>query len=208
MYTGYSTDGPLVLLADDARLPRATSGAGWCCRRTNKDAALFPDRFGGRYALLHRPMAGSTGTGAGIWISSSPDLVHWGDHRRLLGARGRRLLGVAQDRGSGRRRYSPPTGWLASLPRRPRDRGRRDLPRRARAARPRAARARPRPGPPTGCSAPQAPYERVGDVGNVVFPCGWILGDDGDTLRVYYGAADTSVCVATASLAALLAHLR
>ena len=55
---------------------------------------------------------------------------------------------------------------------------------------------------------PEAPYERVGDVGNVVFPCGWIVGDDGDTLRVYYGAADTSVCVATASLAALLDHLR
>ena len=55
---------------------------------------------------------------------------------------------------------------------------------------------------------PRAPYERVGDVGNVVFPCGWLLGDDGDTLRVYYGAADTCVCVASASLVALLAHLR
>ena len=55
---------------------------------------------------------------------------------------------------------------------------------------------------------PEAPYERVGDVGNVVFPCGWIVGADGDTLRVYYGAADTSVCVVTASLEALLGHLR
>ena len=54
---------------------------------------------------------------------------------------------------------------------------------------------------------PQAPYERVGDVGNVVFPCGWVLADDGDTLRIYYGAADTSVGVATASVEALLAHL-
>ena len=54
---------------------------------------------------------------------------------------------------------------------------------------------------------PQEPYERTGDVNNVVFPCGWLL-DDGDTLRIYYGAADTSVCVATASLAALLERLR
>ena len=61
---------------------------------------------------------------------------------------------------------------------------------------------------PEWAFGPQAPYERVGDVGNVVFPCGWIVGDDGDTLRVYYGAADTCVCVATASLAALLDHLR
>jgi len=49
---------------------------------------------------------------------------------------------------------------------------------------------------------PNAPYERAGDVSNVVFPCGWLLDDD--TLLVYYGAADTSVCVATASLSALL----
>lgn len=54
---------------------------------------------------------------------------------------------------------------------------------------------------------PQAPCERMGDVGDVVFPCGWLLDDDGDTLRIYYGAADTSVCVATASLTALLASL-
>ena len=41
----------------------------------------------------------------------------------------------------------------------------------------------------------------------VVFSCGWLLLDDGDTLRIYYGAADTSVCVATASLTALLRWL-
>jgi predicted GH43/DUF377 family glycosyl hydrolase len=40
-----------------------------------------------------------------------------------------------------------------------------------------------------------------------VFSCGWLLLDDGDTLRIYYGAADTSVCVATASLTALLRWL-
>ena len=51
------------------------------------------------------------------------------------------------------------------------------------------------------------PYERVGDVPDVVFPCGATVGDDGDTLRLYYGAADTSICVATASLRQLLAWL-
>jgi predicted GH43/DUF377 family glycosyl hydrolase len=54
---------------------------------------------------------------------------------------------------------------------------------------------------------PSAPYERTGDVSDVVFPCGWLLGDDGDTLRIYYGAADSTICVATASLRALLAWL-
>ncbi len=51
---------------------------------------------------------------------------------------------------------------------------------------------------------PDAPYERAGDVPDVVFPCGWLLRDDGDTVRLYYGAADTSICLAEASLSALL----
>jgi predicted GH43/DUF377 family glycosyl hydrolase len=41
----------------------------------------------------------------------------------------------------------------------------------------------------------------------VVFPCGWILDSDGDTLRMYYGAADSCVAIATASLEELLAYL-
>jgi len=44
-------------------------------------------------------------------------------------------------------------------------------------------------------------------VPEVVFPCGWVLRDDGDTLHVYYGAADSVVCLAEASLEKLLSHL-
>jgi predicted GH43/DUF377 family glycosyl hydrolase len=51
----------------------------------NKDAALFPVRFEGRWAMVHRPVSG--GFGANMWISFSPDLRHWGDHRLLLEAR-------------------------------------------------------------------------------------------------------------------------
>ena len=51
---------------------------------------------------------------------------------------------------------------------------------------------------------PDAPYERMGDVDQVVFACGWILLEDKDTVRVYYGAADTSICLATARLDDLL----
>jgi hypothetical protein len=54
---------------------------------------------------------------------------------------------------------------------------------------------------------PHEPYEQSGDVPDVVFPCGWVLRDDGDTLHLYYGAADSVVCVAEASLAKLLSHL-
>ena len=54
---------------------------------------------------------------------------------------------------------------------------------------------------------PEAPYERVGDVRDVVFPCGQTIGADGDTINLYYGAADSSVALATASIRCLLAWL-
>jgi predicted GH43/DUF377 family glycosyl hydrolase len=54
---------------------------------------------------------------------------------------------------------------------------------------------------------PETEYERSGDVADVVFPCGWILGDDGRTVRLYYGAADTTVCVATGDLEEIIGFL-
>ena len=54
---------------------------------------------------------------------------------------------------------------------------------------------------------PTTDYERGGDVENVIFPCGYTIADDGDEIRVYYGAADTCIAVATASLKELLAWL-
>jgi predicted GH43/DUF377 family glycosyl hydrolase len=52
--------------------------------------------------------------------------------------------------------------------------------------------------------AAEEDYERVGDVGNVVFPCGHVVAPDGDTLRLYYGAADHSIALATTKISTLL----
>jgi predicted GH43/DUF377 family glycosyl hydrolase len=46
-----------------------------------------------------------------------------------------------------------------------------------------------------------------GDVGNVTFPCGYTIGPDGDTLHLYYGAADTSIALATGSTGSMRAML-
>lgn len=54
---------------------------------------------------------------------------------------------------------------------------------------------------------PEATYECTGDVPNVTFPCGNTIDDDGDTIKMYYGAADTSIALATGSIAQLLAWL-
>ena len=40
---------------------------------------------------------------------------------------------------------------------------------------------------------PEAPYEITGDVGRVVFPCGWIHDAETDRLHLYYGAADSVI---------------
>lgn len=55
---------------------------------------------------------------------------------------------------------------------------------------------------------PEEPYELHGDVDKVVFPCGYTIAPDGDTVRIYYGAADSSIALATGSIQAMLAWLK
>ena len=54
---------------------------------------------------------------------------------------------------------------------------------------------------------PEMPYEIEGDVDNVVFPCGHTIADDGDTLHLYYGGADSCMALATGSIRGLLEWL-
>jgi beta-1,4-mannooligosaccharide/beta-1,4-mannosyl-N-acetylglucosamine phosphorylase len=48
--------------------------------------------------------------------------------------------------------------------------------------------------------SPQAPYEQVGDVPNVVFPCAALVNRSNDRVSIYYGSADTVVCLARGRL--------
>jgi len=200
-YTGYSGDGPLVCLAT-TRDFRSYERRGVLMPPEDKDAALFPRQFEGRWALIHRPVSATPRLAAHIWLSWSPDLRHWGDHTILLSAR-EGAWWDAHKIGLCAPPLETPRGWLllyhgvhttaagsiyrfglALL----------DI------AHPDRVLARSS----EWLFGPDAPYERIGDVDQVVFSCGWQLLDDGDTIRLYYGAADTSICVATASLYALL----
>jgi glycosyl hydrolase family 130 (putative beta-1,4-mannooligosaccharide phosphorylase) len=55
--------------------------------------------------------------------------------------------------------------------------------------------------------APEAAYERSGDVKDVVFPCGQTIAGDGDTINLYYGAADSTMALAMGSMRSLLSWL-
>ena len=201
VYVGYSGAGPLVLLAT-TRDFNHWDRRGVLMSPEDKDAALFPANFGGRWALIHRPVPSIAGMGAHMWLSFSRDLQHWGDSQVLLPAR-RGGWWDANKVGLGPPPLLTAKGWLVGY----------------HGVRVTASGSVYRLGlalldrdDPTKVLArgddwvlgPHEPYERVGDVPNVVFPCGWVLRDDGDTVHMYYGAADTVVCVAECSLAAVL----
>ncbi len=204
VYTGYSIGGPLVCLASTSDF-RTWDRRGVLMAPEDKDAALFPVTFGGRWALLHRPAPVDPSLGAHIWISYSPDLRHWGDTQILVPAR-RGGWWDAHRVGLGPPPLLTKDGWLLCY------HGVRvtasgSIYRLGLALLDRDDPAKVLARGDEWVFGPREPYERQGDVPEIVFACGWILRDDGDTLHIYYGAADSVVCVAEASLAALLDHL-
>jgi predicted GH43/DUF377 family glycosyl hydrolase len=202
-YTAYSRRGPLVSLAM-TRDFRSVRRLGPVMPPEDKDAALFPQRFDGRWAMIHRPspLRGN----AHMWISFSPDLRHWGDHTLLLEARD----GAWWDAGKiglGPPPLETPEGWLvmyhgvhatAAGPIYRAGLALLDL------VNPRLVIGRT----DEWVFGPSAPYEITGDVGRVVFPCGWVLDPAGQVVSVYYGAGDSVVGLATVRLDHLLACVR
>ncbi len=200
-YTAFSKGGPGVALALTEDF-RSFERLGLVMQPDDKDAALLPRRIDGNYALLHRPMHES---GAHIWISYSPDLRNWGGHKLVLLAR----KGAWWD--ANKVGLSPPLieterGWLMIY------HGVRHTAAGSLYRLGLALFERDRPDHlllrgDEWIFGPEAPYEREGDVGYVAFPCGYTVADDGDTLNLYYGAADTSVALARGSIKEMLAWL-
>ncbi|MFW9998714.1 MAG: glycosidase [Candidatus Hodarchaeota archaeon] len=202
IYTAYSKAGPLVSLACTKDF-KHFNRYGVIMPPENKDAAIFPIQFNNRWAILHRPVAKMSGTGAHIWIAFSPDLKHWGDHKLLIPARD----GSWWD--ANKIGLSPPplktdSGWLilyhgvkttASGIIYRLGLGLLDL------KDPCKVIARS----DEWVFSPKESYEIFGDVDKVVFPCGWI--QENDDILLYYGCADSSIALATASLSEILKWL-
>ncbi len=201
-YTSFSPAGPLVSLAVTEDF-RSFHRYGAILPPENKDAALFPLSIGGAWHMLHRPVAKMPGVGAHVWLAASPDLRHWGRHRLVLPAR-RGGWWDANKIGLSAPPLETPKGWLV-LYHGVRETVSGSIYRQGLALLDRDDPSRVLARSTEWVFGPQEPYERSGDVGNVVFCCGWTLV--GGEVRIYYGAADTSICVATASLDDLLAWL-
>ena len=205
VYTAYSRGGPLVSIAlteDFTHFDRL----GPVMPPHDKDAALFPRRIKGKWALIHRT-TGSSGSEAGhIWLAVSDDLTNWTDDRPILKARqggwwDANKVGLC----------APPletdAGWLILY----------------HSVKVTASGSIYRTGlalldleepfhvlhrSDEWVFGPQERYEREGDVYNVVFPCGWVLDEPSGLIKMYYGCADTSIALATASLKELTEYVK
>lgn len=197
LYTAYSCYGPRLGLAKTEDF-KTFERIALVSEPGNKDGVLFPRKINGQYVRLDRPIGNEIGN---IWISYSNDLIHWGNTEILAEIREGRWdfyrIGASV----------PPIetekGWLEiyhgvkfttsgpiyrlgalllELENPGKVIGRSDIP----------------------LLTPREIYERVGDINNVVFSCGAIVEDDGE-VKLYYGAADTCICLATAHIDDILA---
>lgn len=170
----------------------------------NKDVLLFPERVGGEYLAFHRPNPANLFTPPEMWLASSPDLTYWGKQVPFHGAGSEWEMGRV---GGGVPPFRVEGGWLeiyhgnvitpefpgvgvysagailmdAENPQRILRRTRQPI------------------------MMPEAPFEREGFVPNVVFPAGAV--ERGDSLLVYYGAADAFVGLVEWNLGELLGAL-
>jgi len=171
----------------------------------NKDVVLFPEAIGGRYYALHRPNGATPFSKPEMWLATSPDLVDWGRHEQFLGGSHEWDIGRI---GAGTPPIRTEKGWLEIYhgnSKREEESGvgaysggalLLDLqnPRRI-------------IGRAGQIYVPEKAFEKEGFVPNVVFPTG-IVSNDGETILVYYGAADTCTAVVEFSLRELLGALR
>jgi predicted GH43/DUF377 family glycosyl hydrolase len=201
-YTAFSDSGPLTALAFTEDFHNFVR-MGATLPPENKDSALFPVRFNGRWAMMHRPVSSMYGTKTNIWISFSPDMKHWGSHEVLLYAREGGWWD-ANKIGLSPHPIKTSDGWLIMYygvrkttskmsyrlglalldledPRKVLHRSEGWI------------------------FGPRELYERTGDVNDIVFPCGWVVVDD--ELRIYYGSADTSVSMASAKMCDVLKYI-
>jgi beta-1,4-mannooligosaccharide/beta-1,4-mannosyl-N-acetylglucosamine phosphorylase len=172
----------------------------------NRNGVLFPRKVLGKYLLLSRPSDSGHTPFGDIFLSESPDLVHWGNHRFVMGKGGQGWWQGVKI-GAGPIPIETTEGWLLFYH-----------------------------GVSTTCNGfvysfgaaildlenpsrvlyrtadylltPEKPYETTGFVPNVVFPCANLYDADTGRIAVYYGAADTCTAVAFTRVDELVDYIR
>lgn len=199
--TAYGPSGPAVYLATTEDFS-SVERLGIIRQPEDKNAALLPERVDGKWILFHRPMTAYGGSRGEIALSRSDDLLSWSAPEQVLQPR----HGAWWD--SLRIGIGPPPlrtdhGWLV-IYHGVKETVAGSLYRVGLALTALEDPARVLHRADEWVLSPSASYERAGDVPNAVFPCGLVHDSRSGEVRLYYGAADTTVCVATARLDDLL----
>ncbi len=161
----------------------------------NRNGVLFPRKINGKYAMLSRPSDKGHTPFGDIFYSESPDMIHWGYHRFVMAAGHQYSSWQSLKIGAGPIPIETSEGWLliyhgvllscngyvysfgcALLDN----------------EKPWIVKYRSR----SYLLSPQELYECVGDVPNVVFPCAALCDSQTGRIAIYYGGADTVVCLA------------
>lgn len=188
---GYTHDFKTFTMLENALLP------------FNRNGVLFPRKIGGRYMMLSRPSDNGHTPFGEIFLSQSEDLVHWGRHRWVMKPQ---QPWESTKIGAGPVPIETTAGWLLFYH-----------------------------GVLTSCNgfvyhfgaclldleepwkvirraepyllSPQMPYEQIGDVPNVVFPCAALTDAETGRIAIYYGGADTVTCLAFTDVDAITRFL-
>jgi predicted GH43/DUF377 family glycosyl hydrolase len=202
-YTAYGPGGPCVALARTEDFLTVES-LGIVMPPEDKNASLLPRRINGDYVLFHRPVS-VVSARADVWLSKSKDLRSWTTPEPVMQARSGPWWDATRI-GMGPPPIETPHGWLAVY------HGVKQM----------VATSIYRVGlvmldlddptkvirrTPSWVLGPDAEYERVGDVPNVVFPTGLVHDEARDELRMYYGAADLTVAMASARYSEVVDYL-
>ena len=170
----------------------------------NRNGVLFPKKINGKFAMMSRPSDNGHTKFGSIFYSESPDMVHWGCHKFMMGPS---MPWESTKIGAGSIPIETSEGWLmlyhgvvercngfvysfgAALL---------DL---------------EKPWKVIGRSkefilGPEASYERNGEVPNVVFPCAALHDKASGKIAVYYGAADSVVGISFAYIDQLIAFIK
>jgi len=190
-YSAYSRHGVLIMLARTQDF-RTVERIGPISQADMRNVVIFPEKFGDYYVRLDRPH--SEISPWSVWISYSKDLIHWGNSRVIM-----KPVTYHWDEmkiGPGATPIKTARGWLniyhGVFPTMDGSVYRLGV----------ALHDLKDPSRILGVSdrwilEPEDPWERVGYVHNVVFTCGAVK--DNDQIRIYWGAADTVMCVGTAN---------
>ena len=197
-YTAVSSKGISTALAvtDDFE---SVERLGIAFEPDNRDVCFFPEKINGKYMALTRPAPKQFGK-AEIWLAESPTLMHWGNHKHLIGVSGNEWDSLKL--GGGAQMVKTNKGWLQIY--HGVDKTNRyslgalllDIndPEKiiARSEKP--------------ILTPEADYELNGFFKNVCFTCGVIFDDN--ILKIYYGGADRVMALAEMSLDELWGELK